>query len=345
MECAKEQGKVRKGTSILIDSFSWDDTAEGVDFWNDINNGNFDVFYKKYPEKFKVGDRVRCTKNYRPVDSDMEGTIVDIRTYNPPIGIQWDGLTTGHECNGACPNDTGYYLPKENLTLISQVKEYDFEVVHCTTQEQWDFVLTKIPNTIGQSSECFSLYEDRSCLETISGSRGPIDWFKEKNSLIYSFKEWCDKFGHVFEEPKSQFEVGKWYKCQWSFLSDGDKTLYFKYKNDYDPYIKASRYMHSPSRFFDRNGTFRLSELSNIMEASIDEIQQYLPEGHPDKKYAPPLEISTGVFTGIMQKVAKSFDECESIPKLAVKRKKKPLNVGSMTFNVSSKLINKNKKS
>lgn len=31
-------------------SFSWMDSKEGGDFWDDIDEGNFDVFYQKYPQ-------------------------------------------------------------------------------------------------------------------------------------------------------------------------------------------------------------------------------------------------------------------------------------------------------
>lgn len=35
-------------------SFTWNHTEEGWDFWNEINNGNFDVFYNKKAEDIKV---------------------------------------------------------------------------------------------------------------------------------------------------------------------------------------------------------------------------------------------------------------------------------------------------
>jgi len=31
--------------------FVWDDSKEGQDFWNSIDNGNYDVFYDKYPKE------------------------------------------------------------------------------------------------------------------------------------------------------------------------------------------------------------------------------------------------------------------------------------------------------
>ena len=45
-------------------NFDWNITKEGDDFWEEINDGNFDVFYEKYPKKeasmFKKGDYIVC---------------------------------------------------------------------------------------------------------------------------------------------------------------------------------------------------------------------------------------------------------------------------------------------
>lgn len=34
----------------LVQAFTWHLSEEGFDFWADINTGNFQVFYDKYPE-------------------------------------------------------------------------------------------------------------------------------------------------------------------------------------------------------------------------------------------------------------------------------------------------------
>lgn len=33
----------------LIDAFLWDETEEGFDFWDQIDDGNLQPFYDKYP--------------------------------------------------------------------------------------------------------------------------------------------------------------------------------------------------------------------------------------------------------------------------------------------------------
>lgn len=79
-------------------------------------------------------------------------------------------------------------------------KQYVHEVVHCTTQEEWDFVLQNNKNSICYKSNiqwyntkdiCFVFGKNKY------GSQSNITYFKHCNSLILSFQEWCDKFGHV----------------------------------------------------------------------------------------------------------------------------------------------------
>jgi len=38
-------------SSALRDMFDWMRTEEGSDFWGQINDGNYDIFYIRYPHK------------------------------------------------------------------------------------------------------------------------------------------------------------------------------------------------------------------------------------------------------------------------------------------------------
>lgn len=60
-EMLKEKGF----KNILFRCFSWYDTNEGSDFWNDLSDSD--------PQKFKVGDKVRKSKGYA-----FDGIIVSI---------------------------------------------------------------------------------------------------------------------------------------------------------------------------------------------------------------------------------------------------------------------------
>ena len=55
LECQVEQGNVVNDELDLIEehgngNFTWSNTRECFHFWCDINNGNFQTFYDKYPQ-------------------------------------------------------------------------------------------------------------------------------------------------------------------------------------------------------------------------------------------------------------------------------------------------------
>jgi len=87
------------------------------------------------------------------------------------------------------------YLPDGH---VDKVKKYEYEVVHCTTQKEWDFVI----DTLGfdqKRKKDFEVYgKNKSYCKNIKRDSFSQDLdFYKKNSLIYSFQEWCDKFGHI----------------------------------------------------------------------------------------------------------------------------------------------------
>lgn len=90
-------------------------------------------------------------------------------------------------------------------------KKYTYEVVCCETQEQWDFVLSKF-NPLGLEK---SLWNKGRCITfggtTTIGTHSAKSWFESNGvSKVYSFEEWCNKFGHVFSPEKEEFKVGDW---------------------------------------------------------------------------------------------------------------------------------------
>ena len=66
---------------------------------------------------FTEGDRV----NYVGLDPELagqSGVIVDLVLYEddePWIGVDWDTLTSGHDCNGYAREGHGYYVGEESL--------------------------------------------------------------------------------------------------------------------------------------------------------------------------------------------------------------------------------------
>lgn len=77
---------------------------------------------------------------------------------------------------------------------IKEETKYDYEVVHCTTQEEFEFVQDKT----GYKFNYRNFDNNRECCINYSKQlREDLDYYQSKNSLILSFQEWCDKFNHV----------------------------------------------------------------------------------------------------------------------------------------------------
>ena len=71
---------------------------------------------------FQIGDRVRCFKEW--LDSNMvlgmEGRVVTVpgdETQNG-YGVDWDDLTTHHNCAGYARDGHGWYVRVQALELV-----------------------------------------------------------------------------------------------------------------------------------------------------------------------------------------------------------------------------------
>lgn len=92
-----------------------------------------------------------------------------------------------------------------NDTWATKVEEQPkYEVVHCKTQEQWDFVKNKIPNSYAMSGEPF--HEDCAiCI--LEKSYADLIYWQQQNAKILSFEEWLNKEGITMEE-ETEYKVG-----------------------------------------------------------------------------------------------------------------------------------------
>jgi hypothetical protein len=76
---------------------------------------------------YAVGDRVVATAAVDSIQVGMEGTVICGSTWDPPILIQWDTLTSGHSNTGSCHCPTsapylgssGWYVPCDIIALSS----------------------------------------------------------------------------------------------------------------------------------------------------------------------------------------------------------------------------------
>lgn len=253
-------------------------------------------------------------------------------------------------------NSTGYWYCEEK----SSKPEYTFEqlekflyvkqAVHCTTQEEWEFVCTKtgkkalISNYVDYKSESVIRLD-------LSNAYGDVNWCKNANYQILSFQEWCDLNNYKNPIIKLPFEVGDKFIVKsrpdsWCTALGGEYPLNLQFPTKIHEVIKIkenslgitifdgtygwayypelfekvedncpfeinkwyeiclSNKFHHIFKFFSRdndlihlhNGVydlnartwkiasgFRINTLSSYKEVSLSEIQQYLPDNHPDK--------------------------------------------------------------
>ncbi len=84
----------------------------------------------------------------------------------------------------------------EEVLIDSKGVEVDKSkaVVHCKTQEEWDFVTEKL----GYKWEfkTWSTDKELSCINLKGKYSDKITYYSKENYYIYSFDEWCKEFGH-----------------------------------------------------------------------------------------------------------------------------------------------------
>lgn len=154
-------------------------------------------------------------------------------------------------------------------------------VVECNTQEEWDYVIKKLGRT--DSTE-YKVVGD--CVNLDYPNRSFYRYNLNNEDIIYTFKEWCNEFNHEPEfakEDKSIFEVAKWYKVKWDSIPNF--FTYIKPTSVNGEFIdcKGDTSIWHNKKIYS-NATYSIITLHNpILITDLSEIQEFLPEGHPDK--------------------------------------------------------------
>lgn len=65
-----------------------------------------------------------------------------------------------------------------------------YNVVHCTTQEEWDFVTANIAPEF-KLHNTWPTYQENTCKDLERKQYCNLKFFKSHNATIYSFDEWC----------------------------------------------------------------------------------------------------------------------------------------------------------
>jgi len=275
-------------------NFNWDQTIEGYDFWEDINDGYFDDFYKKYPKKtkFKPGDKVKII-NRHP----------DNTTGSPPFDKQ-SGMIAY-----VCHQDYNYYTLTSNkdnsgdyyglLEINNQsnscFKDGDLELIveepeiNIYGLEVGDKLPQKVIREWGNQG--LNYYGSSKIWEKRIGqfiNDRTIEHFKiideivafkvSDTTSVYLKAEGFKEFMDNFDKPKLQ--VNKWYKWFWKL--NYSKITYGKIDSIGFDCFTVSEGIHY-NNYSKINGYY-FNDCENIeLLTDLSEIQQYLPEDHPDK--------------------------------------------------------------
>jgi len=251
-----------------------------VDGYPEITFDQFKQYVLKEPIEVKqyVPEYVECIKIPKNWINTSIGEIFKTDT----VGFGKGCYRVLTEQGGQTTNGVqDHFIPstKEAFDAQNQSKQPLKQAVHCKTQEEWDFVTEKLGYKWKLSN--WSRYKTDSHIGLNNMQNAPAHYWLPKGYQILSFQEWCDL--NVYKmENKCEFEVGKWYKV----LLKNQYYHIFKFKsliNDNKDVDLTDGHFDISDNKWKESASFQLKYVTEIKELSIEEIQQYLPDGHPDK--------------------------------------------------------------
>ena len=175
-------------------------------------NGNENKYYLKTKNYNDYCEYIHIDKNYH-----------SLLTASFPVNHMYN-------TREATLEEIQQYLPDGHVDKIKTIKSSQYEVIHCKTLEEWEFVLSKLENPYNLTKKQFIDYKkDSGYGLNFTNSRlrhCNIEWYKEEGANIYSFEEWCTKFNHQYT-PKTMEEeytpkVGDWVMCVKPFSNTGN---------------------------------------------------------------------------------------------------------------------------
>lgn len=184
-----------------------------------------------------------------------------------------------------------YELLPEDYSPEQEVKESNVEFIpgKWYKYNRWYIKYKEHIDGVWRSSEEIDSCKKYREKESSFGDRDSDD----KKILLIDLSEIQDFLpeGHPDKVKNFKLEVGKWYSFNWDW-SGKYRIVIAKIKEvtDIDIIVSWRNYTWKKNDYNTSDG-YNLSEISNIKELSIDDIQQYLPDGHPDKITKQKFEI------------------------------------------------------
>lgn len=154
-------------------------------------------------------------------------------------------------------------------------------VVRCSNDEQKRQVIKYARKGENLYSPC----KDHECVNVEDGCHQTSEYYISTGYKIISFEDFEKEY--LGKTPKIEFIPGKWYKLSTganSLSTDVEYINYIKYIKHSDRLFHSSEYINikgSGDMKLRQNGSF--SDMLSIESIDLSEIQQYLPENHPDK--------------------------------------------------------------
>lgn len=222
------------------------------------------------------------------------------RTYKV---LSWESQNCWVVCNVKCTGFElgsrlcvdGYYenkswwrpSTKEAYDLQNETKMLPFP----TDKKYFKAVVTKdihkkdlvtrgnMPELLPKGYQTWFILEGREYKNKVLSKKGYV--CPEDNRWKANIPAEC--FEIVEDKKPFKFEEGKWYSFNWDWYNSNSSVI-AKIKNVFEGCINISwrSYLWRENDYGTLD-TYLFKDISNIKELSIEQVQPYLPEGHPDK--------------------------------------------------------------
>jgi predicted transcriptional regulator len=297
------------------------ETIDWLNQTNTITKSN-----EEYPEYYKfIGNNSSFTKGkiYKiknPTNLEAEHNFID--DLNRPNG--WGGY---NECNHK------YFKPstKEAFDLQEKSKQNEIKMINKFKKDEYIIFTKGLSSTDFPLNYIFKQRQDKdhlSVYKDTTGIENGWEWHRNFNKLYlpdgqtepiitdwrYATKEEIAEYNRLGEPydvttlNKPKFEVGKWYSFNWNGIIGINEKVICKAKEVKSNSITTSWRKHLYSHLINDYAEYFIEKISNIKELSLDEIQQYLPDGHPDKTTKEIYEFKVGDWI-ITKNYCEKYDE------------------------------------
>ena len=235
------------------------------------------------PSKFKVGDAIQAN----PGGHEYEENGLEI--YSAISYLKVNSVTIGkctkityskrHQCYWYKIDNYSNMFTEDCITLAEPVIESK-QVVHCKTQEEWDFVSNKIDYKFLTK---FELGNKDTINPVLHSCESKSFYEKLGEYQVLSFQEWCDLNGYKMK--KTRFKTGDYVvSLRPEYLS----TVSIKFNYCYIQYKDGDKIS------IDSGTTMYEDDINYARLATPEEIAEYKRVGKPyDVTTLQPSEIST----------------------------------------------------